>query len=114
MIFLLLAIMCSAMLSIIMRVSEKHVGESISMLAVNYITCTVLALVNSDIGVIFQHQKGMGLTLAMGLINGFLYLGAFILLQVNVKRNGVVMSTTFMKLGLLVPMVFSIFLIVIY
>ena len=58
----------------------------------------------------FPSEEGIGLTLGMGLINGFLYLGGFVLLQVNVKRNGVVMSTTFMKLGLLVPMVFSVLL----
>lgn len=107
MIYLILAIMCSAMLSIIMRLSERHIGENVSMLAFNYITCTILSLIYSGVGNIFPNEEGVGLTLGMGLINGFLYLGGFVLLQVNVKRNGVVMSTTFMKLGLLVPMLFS-------
>ncbi len=110
MIYLVLAILCSAMLSIIMRISERHIGENVSMLAVNYVTCTILSLLYSGVGNIFPNEEGLGLTLGMGLINGFLYLGGFVLLQVNVKRNGVVMSTTFMKLGLLVPMIFSVFL----
>ena len=110
MIYLLSAILCSAMLSIIMRLSERHIGESVSMLAFNYVTCTILSLVYSGVGNILPSEEGLGLTLGMGLINGFLYLGGFVLLQVNVKRNGVVMSTTFMKLGLLVPMIFSVFL----
>jgi len=110
MIYLLLAILCSSLLSIIMRLSERHIGENVSMLAFNYVTCTILALIYSGVGNIFPNEEGLGLTLGMGLINGFLYLGGFVLLQVNVKRNGVVMSTTFMKLGLLVPMIFSVFL----
>ena len=110
MIYLVLAILCSAMLSIVMRLSERHIGENVSMLAFNYITCTILSMIYSGVGNIFPNEEGLGLTLGMGLINGFLYLGGFVLLQVNVKRNGVVMSTTFMKLGLLVPMIFSVFL----
>ena len=94
MIYLVLAILCSAMLSIVMRLSERHIGENVSMLAFNYITCTILSLVFSGVGNIFPNEEGLGLTLGMGLINGFLYLGGFVLLQVNVKRNGVVMSTT--------------------
>lgn len=110
MLYLLLAILCSSLLSIIMRLSERHIGENVSMLAFNYVICTILSLIYSGVGNIFPNEEGIGLTLGMGLINGFLYLGGFVLLQVNVKRNGVVMSTTFMKLGLLVPMVFSVFL----
>lgn len=110
MFYLLLAILCSAMLSIIMRLSERHIGENVSMLAFNYVTCTILSMIFSGFGNIFPSEEGLGLTLGMGFINGFLYLGGFILLQLNVKRNGVVMSTTFMKLGLLVPMIFSVFI----
>ena len=86
MIYLVLAILCSSLLSIIMRLSERYIGENVSMLAFNYITCTILSLVYSGVGNIFPSEKGLGLTLGMGLINGFLYLGGFVLLQVNVKR----------------------------
>jgi drug/metabolite transporter (DMT)-like permease len=39
----------------------------------------------------------------MGLVNGFFYVGGFILYQYNIRKNGVTMSATFMKLGVLVP-----------
>lgn len=107
MIYLVLAILCSAMLSIIMRLSQRHIGNDLSMLGVNYITCVILSLIASGAGNIFPNEEGIGVTLGLGVINGFLYLAGFVLLQVNIKRNGVVMSTTFMKLGLLVPMIFS-------
>lgn len=107
MIYLILAITCSAMLSIIMRLSQRYVGNDLSMLGFNYITCVVLSFIASGMGNIFPNAEGIRTTLGLGALNGFLYLAAFVLLQVNIKSNGVVVSTTFMKLGLLVPMVFS-------
>ena len=44
----------------------------------------------------------------MGGINGVLYLAGFVLLQRNIRTNGVVLSSTFIKLGLLVSMVVSV------
>lgn len=95
------------MLSIIMRLSQRHIGNDLSMLGFNYITCVILSLMASGVGNILPKEEGIQVTLGLGLINGFLYLAGFVLLQVNIKKNGVVLSTTFMKLGLLVPMLFS-------
>ena len=45
-----------------------------------------------------------------GVINGVLYLGGFVALNWNIRRNGVVLSATFMKLGVLVPTLMAVFL----
>lgn len=108
MIYLVLAIISSALVSIIMRLSEKHVSGNVGMLAVNYLMCITIAGIGSGAGNLFPQAEGFGFTLGLGLFNGILYLAGFVLLQINVKRNGVVMSSTFMKLGVLVPMVVSI------
>lgn len=108
MIYLILAILSSALVSIIMRLSEKHVSGNVGMLAVNYLMCITIAGIGSGFGNLFPQVDGFGFTLGLGLFNGILYLAGFVLLQINVKRNGVVMSSTFMKLGVLVPMVVSI------
>lgn len=108
MIYLILAILSSALVSIIMRLSEKHVSGNVGMLAVNYLMCITIAGIGSGFGNLFPQMDGFGFTLGLGLFNGILYLAGFVLLQINVKRNGVVMSSTFMKLGVLVPMVVSI------
>jgi drug/metabolite transporter (DMT)-like permease len=55
-------------------------------------------------------QPGFPLTVIMGGVNGALYLLGFVLLQYNTRKNGVVLSSVFIKLGLLVPMVLSVFL----
>jgi len=105
MFYLLLAIVSTAMVSILMRLSEKKTTSDIGLLAVNYGMCTLLAF-------LFAEKMEMGpllhITAAMGAVNGVFYLAGFLLLQWNVKKNGVVLSATFMKLGLLVGMAVSV------
>ncbi len=110
MIYLLLAIASSAMVSIIMHLSENRVTGNVSMLMVNYLMCLTVAGTYMGFGNVIAREPGIGLTVGLGLVNGFLYLLGFVLLQINVKKNGVVLSATFMKLGLLVPMAVSVFL----
>ena len=108
MIYLILAIASSAMVSIFMRLSEGKVKGNVSMLAMNYLACLTMAGCYMGFGNIAPAESGLGLTVGMGAFNGVLYLLGFVLLKLNIRKNGVVMSATFMKLGLLVPMVVSI------
>lgn len=110
MIYLLLAILSSAAVSLGMRLSTGRISGNNGMLAMNYLMCLLLAGGFAGIGNLFPLSPALPTTLAMGTVNGILYLLGFILLQLNVKKNGVVLSATFMKLGLLVPMVISVFL----
>jgi len=108
MLFLILAILSSALVSLVMRLSTDRVTGNVSMLAMNYLMCLVIAGVYTGADRLFPAEAGLTGALAMGATNGLLYLGSFLLLQFNVRKNGVVLSATFMKLGLLVPMVLSV------
>ena len=106
---LILAIFCSSMVQIVMRLSTNHVKNNISMLTSCYVVCSFIAACYAGFGsLICVGTPGFGASVGLGFVQGLLYLAAFILLQVNVKRNGVVLSASFMKLGLLVPMAVSI------
>ena len=107
---LIFAICSSAAISLIMRLSSDKIQNNLSLLAVNYLTCLALSAVFSSADSFFPRDPGLMPTLGMGIFNGFLYLAAFVTFQRSVHRNGVVLSAIFMKLGLLVPMVVSIFL----
>lgn len=109
MIYLVLAVLTSAMITVVMRWSEKSVKGTLSMLGVNYLMCTVLAALHTGVDRLFPAGVPLGGTLAMGAVNGCLFLLCFVLLQVSIGKNGVVLSTIFMKLGLLVPMAVSVF-----
>lgn len=103
MVYLILAIISSALVSVMMRLSESHIKNNISTLAVNYAVCVLLAGFYTGVPEVIPGEAGMGFAAGLGALNGFLYLFAFLLMQMSVRRNGVVLSTVFMKLGVLVP-----------
>lgn len=107
---LILAICSSAAISLIMRPSSDKVKNNVSMLAVNYFTCLLIAAFFTGGANLFPADPELPRALWMGAVHGVLYLASFVTFQHSVRRNGVVLSAIFMKLGLLVPLVLSIFL----
>ena len=105
---LLLAIFSSALVSITMRLSETKIKNNTAMLAVNYIMCALLAWAYTGFGSLYPQEPGRQAMTVLGSINGVLYLAGFVLLRRNIQTNGVVLSSTFIKLGLLVSMVVSV------
>ena len=108
MIFLIFAILSSTLVSVVMRLSTGKVQNNVGMLAVNYLTCIIAAAAYVDGFRFLPQSEELTKTLALGGINGFLYLASFVIFQYSVKKSGVVLSSVFMKLGMLVPIVVSI------
>ena len=108
MLYLVLAIISSSLISILMRFSEKYTRNNISVLAMNYLMCALLGGMLAGPARLFPSVEGLSTTLLLGAIGGVLYLSSFVLLRWNISRNGIVLSTTFMKLGILVPTLMSI------
>lgn len=106
----ILAVVTSAMVSVFMRLSEKHVQNNITMLACNYLMCSLLSLAYTQNLSVFPNVSGLGLTLGLGVINGVFYLSGFVMLNWNIRKNGVVLSAMFMKLGVVVPTLMAIFI----
>ena len=108
MINLLLAIASSALVSIVMRTSEKYTKGNHGMLAVNYVICVVMAAMYTGLGNLFPKTEGIGFTLGLGAGTGVIYLAGLLLVQLNIQKNGVVLTSIFQKLGLLVQLLISI------
>jgi drug/metabolite transporter (DMT)-like permease len=108
MISLLIAVLTSALIAVLMRLSTRWVKGQTCMLAANYLVCLLLAAMHTGFSNLFPADAGLPIALGLGVLNGFLFPAGFGLLQSNTKRHGVVLSSVFMKLGLLVPMVVSI------
>ena len=106
MIYLILAIISSALVSVVMRLSQRFVRNNITMLAANYVMCTAAAAFLA--GGMIPTGEGAALTMGLGSFCGVLYLLGFVLLQWNIQRNGVVLPATFQKLGVLVPTIAAI------
>lgn len=72
----------------------------------NYAICIVLSAAFMDWKNV---SAGPGIpALALGAISGVLYLVSFIFLKYNMQHNGIVLSSTFMKLGVLIPTVMAV------
>lgn len=108
MFFLILAICSSAMVAIMMRLAQPRVSNPTGLLAANYIVCALTALVLSLPEFSVVSLQNLGLPTGLGILNGFFYLAGFALMQYNTRHNGVVLSSVFMKLGILVSMSLSV------
>lgn len=108
MFFLILAICSSAMVAIMMRLAQPKVTYPTGLLAANYIVCSLMALILSASQLPGISVQALGFPAGLGALNGLLYLGSFALMQWNTRHNGVVLSSVFMKLGILVPTVLSV------
>lgn len=107
---LILAIITSSLVSITMRVGEGRAKNNISMLSVNYFICMIMSFLYTGFGNLLQTGEGLGTAVGLGIINGFFYIFSLLLFQSSVKQNGVILSSIFMKLGIMVPLVLSIIL----
>ncbi len=111
MVYLLLAIASSAMVSIGMRITEKYVRNTMVMFTANYALCLVLSLFYLGDTRLFTHEQGIGTAVALGVISGVFYLLCFVLLQKNIRCNGVILSSAAMKLGsVMIPVLLAILL----
>ena len=109
MIYLVLAILSSACISLLMRISGSYSKNQVSLLAFNYIICILLSLFYSK-GLSFNLTNGLKISILLGGINGLFFLLGFVLLQKNIMKNGVILSSTFQKLGIVVPTLLTIFI----
>lgn len=105
---LILAVLTGGSVSIVLRMSKGHAKNDMTLFAVNYVICFLLARAFMGKTTLIVHEDGIRFALAAGIISGALYLINFILLQNSMKHNGVVLSSTFMKLGVLVPTLLAI------
>lgn len=110
MIYLILAVASSAAISIIMRASEKYVKNEVGMFMANYLVCMILSVAfmqdKSQLVAIVGNRNN--LTFALGALSGIMFLANFLFYKYNMKCNGIVMSATFMKLGVLVPTIMAV------
>ena len=108
MLYLILAIISSALVSLSIRASENHISNQYGMLMVNYLLCTVFSLLYMEKGSISLAHANAGISMGIGAVNGILYLSTLLVVQYSTRHNGVVLSSTFMKLGVLIPTVMAI------
>lgn len=109
MLYLFLAIISSAMVSVCMRTSERYVRNKMAMFTANYAVCFAISRFYMGDTRLFTFEGGIETAVGLGIASGFLYLAGFILFQQNIAYNGIVLSSASMKLGaVLIPVVVAV------
>lgn len=108
MLYLLLAIASSTLVSVAMRLSEKHIKNNMGMFIANYGICLVLARLFMGSTQLFTTESGIAMAVMQGVFSGFLYLASLFLMERNMHHNGIVLTSAFSKLGVLVPTLMAI------
>ena len=135
MIYLFLAIICSSSIALIFKYSEGNEMNRYAVTSTNYFTAFAVSLlmillkpsikfyginisitsfINEFTKVILKNNgsfsEGASLIWAvlLGVIGGVFFFLSFVYYQKSVGENGAALSGTFGKLGILVPMIFSV------
>lgn len=103
MIELIFALICSAFMAIALRLSGRLNGSRYGLLVGNYLTCVLMAWLSLPEKAVIPANGAMWTAMAAGVFNGFIFLADLLLFQLNIRKNGAVLATTFSKLGILIP-----------
>ena len=110
MFFLILSIIGNVLISVMMRLGETHAKYKTGILMANYITCSVLSASAAFMSGL-SPDGGLGFTLGLGIVTGILYLLGLVFIQMNISKNGVVLTSAFSQIGgLLIPLAAGIIL----
>ena len=107
-IFLLLAIISSASVSLILKLFSEPKGSRFGLFLGNYLVCVGIAVS----GIIRQpaiHPPD-AVMLILGLISGVLFIAGLVGMQSSIHQNGATLTAAFAKLGLIIPLAISILL----
>jgi drug/metabolite transporter (DMT)-like permease len=112
---LLLAIIFSAMIPVLLKYAHNRNLADEVILTFNYLIAisvsiifTLLKLENYNN--LFSNSKSIIILLAIGIVTGLMYYGAFYFYQKSVRDNGVSLSIAVGKMGIVIPMILSLIL----
>lgn len=103
MLFLFLAILSSTLVSLFMRLSEGHTRNTMVMFFCNYAACAAVGRYYMGTQPLLPTGADGVFAVVLGIFGGVLFLVSLALYRLNIRKNGVVISALFMKLGVLVP-----------
>lgn len=107
MIFLAGAIAANLCMTFLMKYSESNNGNRYALNIWNYLAGMIFSFfLLEDKSQILWLGDG-GITLGIGVINGILYVAGLVLIQISIVRNGAPLSSTFNRLGVLIPTILS-------
>ena len=104
MLYLILSILSASTISITIRFSKNHVKNKVMMFLTNYVVCMICSIFFlTNINSIPKEE--LSFPIWFGIIMGFFYLVTFLFYEFNIRKNGVILSNIFSKLGTILPVI---------
>lgn len=110
MLYLFLAILCSAAFAMILKWSALMASSKEYVLFGTYLSATII----SALGLLFTKpstgltaQGDLKLLLGLSILTGIIHFAAFKLYQLSIYRNGIAITGAFAKMGILIPTLVS-------
>ena len=104
MLYLLLAISCTVVISILVKINEKRGVNTVVVLASNYISASLLGWALA----FFIGFDGVGMsTILLGAGGGLLWPGTFLLIMWSIRGYGLALTGSISRLSLSVPVVIA-------
>lgn len=108
MIYLIAGLISSAIASLVLKICSRCEYDRYGMFAINYLSC-LIPFIFSQIGKDLPSlDDDFAFCFIFAILNGLLYLAGLLMNQINAKRNGAILQSTFARLGVMVPTVISI------
>lgn len=106
MLYLAGAVTASICMTFLMKYSESHGGNRYALNIWNYLAGAIFSFFLLEDKTVLWVNDG-GFTLGLGALNGVIYVTCLVFMQLSIVRNGAPLTTTFNKLGVLIPTIFS-------
>lgn len=110
MIYLLLSILSSSLLLIFFKLFEKYQIETIKAISINYLIATLLAFIFLPNKLLVIHEDAYQLNILFPILLGALFFIVFNFCNLSTRSAGIGMTSVAMKLALIFPIVFGIFI----
>ena len=111
MVYLFGAIGANLCMTFLMRYMEHHNGNRYAMNIWNYLAGFIFSFfLVADKSLILPRDVWGGGTVALGAVDGALFVLALVTIQKSIVRNGPPLTTTFNRMGILIPTILSAFL----
>jgi drug/metabolite transporter (DMT)-like permease len=106
MLYLLFAMMCSVSVAHLLTLAEKRSIQIFGVFAVNYAVGSFIALQGCGWSLPLQYGPALP---AIGVVMGVLFIGTFFLMTESIKRLGVIVPVSLMRLSAVIPTAGSMF-----
>ncbi len=108
MLYLIGATVSASALFLLLRIGESKGARQFNFLSVNYLLSLILSAASmTDWS--FPLTQANATAAGLGFINGALYLISLLVMQVSMRKNGMIPTSTFSRLGVIVPIIMSFF-----